>query len=182
MLTDEQLAHNTQLGKEDDLVTLIERHYDALIGYLYRLGGGDRALAQDLVQETFIRVMRGIQQYEYPRPFKAWLYTIATNLARNHYRRPDTRRTVEEDDSLPEPASIGRAPEEIVTDEDEARLVVAQLATLPDHQREVVILRYYEELSLAEIAEVLGIPVGTVKSRLSLGLSRLRASMEEQTA
>jgi RNA polymerase sigma-70 factor (ECF subfamily) len=63
---------------------------------------------------------------------------------------------------------------------DEERQVAAALMSLPDHQREAVILRYYQELSLAEIAEALNIPVGTVKSRLSLGLGRLRSMLEEE--
>jgi RNA polymerase sigma-70 factor (ECF subfamily) len=178
--TDEQLALGVQNGTVDGLTALVERHYGALIGYLYRLSGGDRLLAEDIAQEVFLQVIRAIQQYQYPRPFKPWLYAIATNLARNHYNRPDTRRTVSSDRLLSGRSVSGTSAEDAILESDEAQQVSALLAALPDHQREAVVLRYYQELSLAEIADVLGIPVGTVKSRLSLGLGRLRALMEQE--
>lgn len=180
MPTDEQLALGLQNGKGDGLTTLVERHYGALMGYLYRLSGGDRLLAEDMAQEVFLQVIRAIRQYQYPRPFKPWLYAIATNLARNHYNRPDTRRTISSERFSSERLTSDTAAEDALLENDEAQQVAALLMALPDHQREVVILRYYQELSLAEIAEVLGIPVGTVKSRLSLGLGRLRAMMEQE--
>ena len=180
MPTDEQLALGLQNGKGDGLTMLVERHYGALMGYLYRLAGGDRLLAEDITQEVFLQVIRAIQQYQYPRPFKPWLYAIATNLARNHYNRPDTRRTLSSDRLLWERPASATAAEDAILENDEAQQVAALLMALPDHQREVVVLRYYQALSLAEIADALGIPVGTVKSRLSLGLSRLRTMMERE--
>jgi RNA polymerase sigma-70 factor, ECF subfamily len=101
--TDEELALRLQQGDRTTLTTLVARHYDALLGYLYRMTGGDRSLAEDLAQETFLRALRAIEQYRRDYRFKPWLYAIATNLARNHYNRADTRRTrsVEaEDDDL----------------------------------------------------------------------------------
>jgi len=179
MHSDEYLALGVQQGRMDDLAALVERHYDALVGYLYRLNGGDRELAEDLIQDTFCRVLRAIQQYRYPRPFKAWLYAIATNLARNHYRRAETRRSFPVDGRVL--AGLAEeAGEQAVADADEARRAAAMLAALPEHQREVVVLRYGQEMALGEIAAVLHIPVGTVKSRLSLGLRRLRSLMEQQ--
>jgi RNA polymerase sigma-70 factor (ECF subfamily) len=130
-----------------------------------------------MVQETFLRVLRGIGGYEHPRPFKPWLYAIATNLARNHYRRADTRRTVTADTETEFPAQSA-SPEDAVAHNDAQRAAVAALEHLPAHQREVIIMRYTQDLSLAEIADALNIPVGTVKSRLSLGLRRLREVIE----
>jgi RNA polymerase sigma-70 factor (ECF subfamily) len=177
--SDEELGRGVQQGEKGALVCLVDRHYDALIGYLYRLNGGDRMLSEDMVQETFLRVLRGIGGYDYPRPFKPWLYAIATNLARNHYKRADTRYAVTAEDEALEIRDPGAQPEESLALDDETRDLVTALRVLPDHQREVIILRYCQELSLAEIAETLDIPVGTVKSRLSLGLRRLREVMEQ---
>ncbi len=181
MLTDEQLASAIAHGSGDALTTLVERHHNALVGYLYRVTGGDRALAQDLTQETFLRLLRTISHYEYPRPFKPWLYAIATNLARDHYKRADTQHTFDDiDDTLPfadhEPAQL----EDSLFMDAEMRRTARALNDLPDFQREVVTLRYQQELSLAEIAEALNIPVGTVKSRLSIGLRRLRDLLEQE--
>jgi RNA polymerase sigma-70 factor, ECF subfamily len=184
---DEELALGLQQGRKDDLAALVQRHYSPLVGYLYRMTGGDRMQSEDMAQETFLRALRGIASYTYPRPFKPWLYAIATNLAHNYHTRAETRRTVivetdstatnemeavEAEMPLPEAQLIAGE-----TERESAQAVARALAALPDHQREVVVLRYYQEWSLAEIAEALSIPVGTVKSRLSLGLRSLRVQM-----
>jgi RNA polymerase sigma factor (sigma-70 family) len=179
-LTDEELAQGIQHGDRSHLALLVERHHSPLIGFLYRMTGGNRTLAEDLAQETFLRMMRAIAQYQQNRPFKPWLYQIATNLARDHYKRADTRLSV----SMPEEVEwIGDQsplPEETLLSNTETEQVIVALRSLPDHQREAVVLRYYEELSLAEIAEVLDVPVGTIKSRLSLGIGRLRDFLLER--
>ena len=180
MRSDEDLALGLQRGSKDDLTTLVERHHSPLLGYLYRMSGGDRALAEDLAQETFLRVLKSIGQYRHPRPFKAWLYAIATNIARDHYKRADVRRTTaltESDASGVDP--IGAWEDDLLAGE-QSRRVIEAVQRLPDHQREAIVLRYVQMLSLADIAEALDVPIGTVKSRLSLGLKRLREVMERQ--
>lgn len=180
MLSDEALALGVQQGQQQDLVSLVERHHNALIGYVYRLTGGNRLLSEDLVQEAFLRVWRGIGSYQYPRPFKAWLYAITTNLVRNHMKQADTRRTQSADDELLEALpQQDDSIEDGVVQVEAVHDVLTMLQALPNHQREVIVLRYYQELPLEHIADVLGIPLGTVKSRLSLGLRRLRHAMEE---
>ena len=177
MPTDEQLARNVQLGRAADLAELVERHHSALVGFLYRLTGGDRSLAEDLTQEAFLRALRSIQRYRPAQRFKPWLYAIAVNAARDHFKRADTRYTAAWNDDeligLADPIEWHEA-----IDLDRQR-VAAAIAALPVHQREALILRYYQDLSLAEIAEVLAIPIGTVKSRLSLGLRQLRVWLKE---
>jgi RNA polymerase sigma-70 factor (ECF subfamily) len=182
MATDEQLALGVQQGNTAELARLVERHHSPLLGFLYRMTGGDRALAEDLVQEAFLRVLRAIGQYRYPRPFKPWLYAIAVNLTRDHFKRAITRHSDLPGDDAPlwESLAGDSPPDEGMLAADEARQVAAAIAALPAHQREAVILRYYQELSLAEIAEVLAVPVGTVKSRLTLGLRRLKAGLEDE--
>ena len=109
------------------------------------------------------------------------MYAIATNLARDHYKRAETRYAVNESvvDSDVVPAISG--VESVLIAADETTTVINSLMLLPEHQREAIVLRYYQELSLAEIAEALDIPVGTVKSRLSLGLKRLRELLEDES-
>lgn len=175
--TDEALAYTLQNNAAPDtLRALVERHHAALLGFLFRMTGGDLALAEDLTQDAFLRMLDHIDQYAYPRPFKSWLYTIATNLARDYFKSAESRRTVElYDDS----ASTDPPDNDVLTSEETA-YVVAALKRLPIHQRETVILRYYQELSLAEIANALHIPLGTVKSRLSLGLKQLRGELTRE--
>jgi RNA polymerase sigma-70 factor (ECF subfamily) len=179
-LTDEDLAQGIKQGDRQHLALLVERHQSPLIGFLYRMTDGDRTLAEDLVQETFLRVLRSIQQYQHPRPFKPWLYQIATNLVRDHYKRAETQRAFGMPDDMERMSDEFPLPEEALLLDAETQQVIVALRTLPDHQREAVILRYYQELSLGEIAEVLNIPAGTVKSRLSLGLGRLREFLLER--
>lgn len=179
MKTDEELALGIQNGQQADLSPLIERHYHALKGFVYRMTNGDELLSQDMVQEAFLRMIHNIHHYTYPRPFKPWLYAITANLVRNHYQRADTRRahalTADAWEQMPD---ADQAPEAHLAAADEGRAVSRALASLPYPLREVITLRYVQELSLAEIAAALDIPLGTVKSRLNTGLKRLRQAVE----
>src|SRR5262245_17699682 len=90
-MSDEELLAGVMAGDQLAIATLVMRYHSALLGYLFRLVGGDRALAEDLVQETLLRVLR---RNTCPGDFrfKPWLYTIATNLARDHFKSADVRR------------------------------------------------------------------------------------------
>jgi RNA polymerase sigma-70 factor (ECF subfamily) len=178
-VTDEEIALSVQQGDSEALAYLVERHQSRLIGYLYLMLGGDRRQAEDLTQEAFLRAMRAIESYTYPRPFKPWLYAIAINLAHNHHNRAETRYPTAGDDVLDGLQDEADPVETKVAQHGEIDRMLTLLGKLPVQQHEAVILRYVEGLSLAEIGEVLHVPVGTVKSRISLGLSRLRALMQE---
>lgn len=178
MRTDEQLAAGVGRGSRADVAALVARYRRPLFGFLL-LRVGDRALAEDLTQEAFVRALRRISTYRPSSPFKPWLYAIALNLARDHAKRADTRHTESALD-LDTTGWIDEGSiEEGIMQDEAGRAVVAGLARLPEHQREAVILRYYHDFSLDEIAQTLGVPVGTVKSRLSLGLARLREWVKE---
>lgn len=184
-LTDEQLGLIVQDGDRQALVVLVERHHHPLIGYLYRMVNGDRPLAEDLAQETFLRLLKSIDQYRYPRPFKPWLYAIATNLARDHFKQADSRRTTSAPDQRGfwqgRGGQTGSLENKLAAREtavQQTSAVTKAIQSLPDHQREVILLRYYQAFSLADISVALDIPLGTVKSRLSLATRRLRESME----
>lgn len=176
-MNDEMLAFRLQQGDKTAINALAERHYDALLGYLYRLMDADRALAEDVLQETFLRVMRNIGLYTYPRPFKAWLYAIATNLARNHYKSGYVRLTQSIDDEIGGDESLDAD----LLSREAAREVREVLGGLPPQQREVIILAYYQAMRSQEIGEILDIPAGTVRSRLSIGIARVRALMKEKS-
>lgn len=172
LFSDEELALGIQHGHAEDLDLLVERHYGPLLGFLFRLTAGDRSLAEDLVQETFLHMLSKIDTYHYPRPLKPWLYSIAANLTRDHYKQAEFRHTDSEQDDLDIP--IDETPEtELVTGEETQRMAAA-MKHLPLLQREAILLRYLHDLSLDEISQALQVPIGTVKSRLSLGLKRLK--------
>jgi RNA polymerase sigma-70 factor (ECF subfamily) len=173
--SDEQLLAAVVAGESSALTTLVQRYQQELTGYLNRLVGADWALAQDLAQETFLRVLRQpITRGE--RPFRPWLYIIATNLAHDHYKASATRLStplaVEHESALVDAAP---GPEESALRAEERDEMVAALDRLSVDYRATLWLRFYGGLSLAEIATMLDLPLGTVKWRISSGLRRLRS-------
>lgn len=179
-LTDESLAFATQRGDSQALAELIARHHGPLIGYLYRMCGGDRALAEDLTQEALLRVLRGIDRYAYPRPFKPWLYRIATNLARDHFKRADTRLTESLGEDNNDRSTTAPSIEGQLIAAADRDAVIAAVMALPETHRAVIVMRYYQAMPHAEIATALGIPIGTVKSRLHNAHKRLRCVLEDE--
>lgn len=157
-MEDETLYMQVLKGDEAALGELVRRYHSPLYKFLCRQTG-DNALADDLAQETFTRMItyRGTP----PSKFRAWAYTIASNLARDYFRsaryRYERVTDFEDSDEMSDDFSFPA---------DERGEVINALAKLsPDH-REVLILRFYHDLRLEEIAEVTGVPLGTVKSRL----------------
>jgi RNA polymerase sigma-70 factor (ECF subfamily) len=174
--SDEQLMTAVQAGDQVALAALVIRHHAPLLGYLYRLVG-DRHLSEDLVQETLLHVLRQ-RTYQSARPFKPWLYAIATNLARDYFKSAAARTSGREGDSeeaLLQLYDDEPSPEERALAAEQGSEVRAALAQLREEYRVVLVLRFYQGFSLQEIAESLHIPLGTVKSRLSVGVHRLRA-------
>ena len=165
-------------GERSALAMLVERHHSALLGYLYRMLGGDRPLAEDLTQETFVRLLTS-NSYQKARPFRPWLYAIATNLARDHFKAASTRHSSVGWDYAHtvkgnEPVSGTPGPEERVLAMEMGAEIAKAIARLAPEYRSALLLRFYGELSLQEIALALDVPLGTVKSRLSVGCRRLR--------
>jgi RNA polymerase sigma-70 factor (ECF subfamily) len=159
-------------GDPDAVRPLIERYQRPLAGMLHRaLGSAD---VDDVCQETWIRVVRSAHRYDPSYPFTSWLFGIAWNLVRVAWRR---RRVVVE---APESVSSVSAEDRIIAN-DEARRVRDLVAQLPEHLSQAILLRYFEELSEREMAERLGVPIGTVKSRIHYGLKKLALALAEET-
>jgi RNA polymerase sigma-70 factor, ECF subfamily len=177
--SDEELMSRVLVGDQAALATLVRRHHAPLLGYLYRLVRTDRALAEDLVQETFLRLLRR-RTYQIGRPFKPWLYTIATNLARDHFKSSAVRQSqggLNPEHTLLYLHDLKASPEDRALVAEQVGEVRASIARLGEEYRVVVLLRFYQGFTLQEIAETLQIPIGTVKSRLSVGVHRLRAML-----
>ncbi len=152
---------------------LVERHHGSLLGFLYRMVGGDHHLAEDLVQETFLRLIRQ-RTYAAGRPFKPWLYAIAANLARDHFRSRSAAAPVARDLEMLGLADPAPGPESTAITSDSDRLVMSTLMLLPHEYRATILLRFFQDMSLADIANATNVPLGTVKSRLSVGTRKLR--------
>ncbi|WP_220208369.1 RNA polymerase sigma factor [Reticulibacter mediterranei] len=177
--SDEELMTAVMTGDQVALASLVTRHHGPLLGYLYRLVGGDRQLSEDLVQETLLHVLRQ-RTYQAARPFKPWLYAIATNLVRDYFKSAAVRQCWREGDAedvLLHLYDSEPSPEERALAAEQGSEVRAALAQLREDYRIVIVLRFYQGFSLQEIAETLQIPLGTVKSRLSVGVHRLRSML-----
>lgn len=180
MPTDEDLFRNWQRGEARALEALVERYHAPLIAHLYRMLA-DVHLAEDLTQETFIRLIRDAQSYRYPRPFRPWLYAIAHHLASNHHASAYARR-IELRAELPQEATSEPDPIEWLERWEQHYGLHRALARLSIEQREVLSLRFGQELSIQETATILSIPPGTVKSRTFIALRLLRAYLNEEEA
>lgn len=161
--SDEQLMVAVMAGDQVALATLVTRHHGSLLGYLYRLSGGDRTLAEDLVQETLLHVLRQ-RTYRCDRPFKPWLYRIATNLARDHFKSAAVRRSVREGDAAEVLLHLYESepsPEEQALAAEQGKEVRAALAQLREEERVVVLLRFYQTLPTVLLLLVLLLPFVT---------------------
>lgn len=142
--------------------------------------------AEDLTQETFIRMFRALDRYDPGRPFSAWLFTIATRLAIDQLRRrrvPTVSLQVSEPGSHEERTldveDQGLKPDEIASHGEEARRTQELIDSLPEHYRIVVLLRHQQDLSYEEIAEALNLPLGTVKARIHRARALLKDRIQE---
>ena len=163
------------------LADLVERCQHRLVRYLlYLTGRGD--YAEDLAQETWIRVLQRGSQYNGRQRFDPWLFAIARNLAIDYLRKKgkavQTALPNDRDAMLLLPSS-GPSPFEAAARSEDAIRLAGQLQILSPLYREALLLRFQEDLSLAEIAQVLGAPVTTVTSRIYRGLAALRSAFEE---
>jgi RNA polymerase sigma-70 factor (ECF subfamily) len=164
MASDEQLITAVAAGDEDALALLYRRYDRPLHALLGRYTGGRDV--DDLAQETWLRVVRAAGRFDPARRFSTWLFSIALNLARDWHRRPPA-----------EPAdpmhTVARAAPDDGARVDAGLDAARLLAALPDAQRAVVILRHFHDLGEDDVAEILDIPRGTVKSRLHHAMAKL---------
>jgi RNA polymerase sigma-70 factor (ECF subfamily) len=161
---------------------LVARWEDRVRGAAYRfLSSEDEA--RDVAQETFLKAYRGLSGFKREARFSSWLYQIATNLCRDRLRRRKTRPQVSLE-ALEEtgPVIVETRPgaHERLVELDLAEAVRRAIHALPEEQREVVILKEYQELTFLEIAQALDVPISTVKTRLYRGLVQLRQRLEHQ--
>jgi RNA polymerase sigma-70 factor (ECF subfamily) len=160
---------------------LIEQYQHRLLRYLVYLAG-NRELAEDLFQETWIRVLERGHQYDGRHEFTTWLFAVARNLTIDYLRkkRPVSLDGLMEDEehAAVEPADTGPLAWEVMAQHEQAERISSALVGIPAVYRETVMLRFQEGLALEEISKVTGVPVGTVKSRLYRGLNLLMSRLK----
>ena len=188
--SDEDLLERFRGGQTEVFGLLVRRYERELYGYLRRYTN-NASLAEDVFQNTFTQVFLKSGQYEPGRLFRPWLYAIATNQAIDAMRRNGRHQAVSLDEPRSEQGdgelarllemlhSRGPSPVEAATAQERREQVRASVERLPDFLRQVLILAYYQGLKYREIADILEIPVGTVKSRLHAALVKLQEAWAE---
>jgi RNA polymerase sigma-70 factor (ECF subfamily) len=170
-LEDAQIVRQVLRGKREMFSLLVERYQKPIFNFIYRFYG-NRDLAQELTQETFLRCYQFLKSYDTGRKFSTWLYTVAKNLCIDELKKRKTAREVPLDDAIghvertgadggPEMDQQGRA----IRREEDFKLLEA-LQELPSAARTVLLLHYFQGLSYQEIGETLSLPVSTVKIRI----------------
>jgi RNA polymerase sigma-70 factor (ECF subfamily) len=174
---DESLMQLVAHGRADLLEWLVRRHATGLLTFLARMLG-DRHRAEEQFQEVFLAVWLKRGQYQYPRPFRPWLYAIALNRCRAVFRLRTPAPLSLAGTEAEDPAAGDASPADQVIAEETAGLVSRAVTRLPPQQRAVVVLRIWQGLPYARIAEVIGCSEGTVRSHMHHGLAALRESLQ----
>ncbi|HEY3741378.1 MAG TPA: RNA polymerase sigma factor [Bryobacteraceae bacterium] len=158
---------------------IVSQYHCRLLRYLV-YWTSRREQAEDLVQETWLRVLEHAEQYDGRLRFEPWLFSIARNLAIDHLRKQQTathRMCQENEPGVDPPAPDFESPFFAAARSEDAKRIAAALGALEPIYREALLLRFQEDLSLAEIAQVAGAPITTVSSRIYRGLSMLEAAL-----
>ena len=172
--TDEELVAAHLRGHAQAFPILMERYRPELHGFLQRFIGS-RAAAEDVFQDTFLQIHLSAAAFDPNRVFRPWLYTIAANKARDWYRKDRRRRGVSLQTPIGEDgegqlidlfAADIHQPAQPLTLREESALVKKAVDALPTLHREILVLAYFQKMNYQQIAEILQIPLGTVKSRL----------------
>ena len=175
-LPDAELMLRVGQGEHAAYEVLYERHAQRLGGFFLRMLAYDTAKAEDMVQELFTRVWTHRTSYHVSQPFTTWLYAMAYNLCKNDYRHQEVHQSYAAECSLRE-EPIATTDEAL--EHSELRQLLRQaIQALPEAQRDAFLLHYDEELTVPEVARIIGCPEGTVKSRLATALQTIRRQIK----
>lgn len=177
-LTDEELISEFQINNTVEAYELLVKRYkDPLMNFVYRFVG-DKDVSSDVVQDTMIRFYLNKDSYKSFAKFSTWIYTIATNLAKNELKRRKRKKllSIDNDNDEKEIVIKDRAalPDIIADGQIKNKIIEKALNKVKEVYREVVVLRDIQDLSYEEIAEITGLSIGTVKSRINRGRTQLQ--------
>ena len=179
-LTDEQLMSRVKERQDEKAFNeLYSRHARRLMGFFLRAFRYDEDEAADACQETFLKVWQAAEQFKPTSAFRPWLYTIAYNLCRSRFRHSEQVERYLAEQSATTTEEYADAFELYLDNAILQQALVAVLATLSQESRTLFALRFEEELGIAQVAQILGIPEGTVKSRLHRLLNLLKQQLHD---
>ena len=181
--TDEQLIARFQSGDERAYIELVNRYRDRLINFVYPFLG-DFEQAEDVVQETMLKLYEKKHYYREIAKFSTWIYTIARNLANTELRKKKRRKTtyisrMTKDDRQYDIPAVQADLNQNLQNEFIRDRIYAAIKELPEHFKTVIILRDVQELSYDDISNIVGVPLGTVKSRINRARLQLQAELQD---
>ena len=179
-LTDEQLMSRVGAGQDEKAFNeLYSRHARRLMGFFLRAFRYDEDEAADACQETFLKVWQAAEQFNPISAFRPWLYTIAYNLCRSRFRHSEQAERYRSEQFATTADEYTDACELQLDNATLLKALSEVLETLPQESRTLFALRFEEELGIAQVSEILGIPEGTVKSRLHRLLNHLKQQLHD---
>lgn len=173
MPTDEELLDEIKLGSQAAMEVLVKKHYKYIFAYVYRKVD-DYHLAYDLTQEVFVKMMKALHQYKEKDKFKHWLLKIAVNHCRDYFRSRSFKQKEKEGELAPKIVDQKNNVWDLISKKENSESVKAALEQLPEYQKEAIILRFYHDLKINEIASMTDSKESTVKSRLRQGQVKLK--------
>ena len=175
-MTEDQAVMRCQHGERDAFRYLVERYQDVVFGTAYNMTG-NRALAEELAQEAFLSAWKGIRSFRRGRPFKPWLIRILVNAVMAHRRRRSVETTPIEESEWAEDAEH---PADLAESRSEQQTLQQAIRGLGPEHRQVVVLRYFADMTVPEVAQASGVRQGTVKSRLYRAHQALRQQLVDE--
>lgn len=184
-LSDNQLVAAAKAGDEDAFAEIVARYRGQITNFLYRFLN-DYEESVDLAQETFVRVYFALDRYHTEYAFSTYIYRIASNLAISELRKRKRRRIMsltglfqgEEQDAEFQPEDGAALPDQLLVETERDRIIAKAIAALPEKYRLPIVLRDVEQRSYEEVAAIMGLGLGTTKSRISRGRGLLREKLQ----
>lgn len=184
-LSDEELVSSFQNGQMDAFNLLMQRHKEKAVQLAW-VKTGNWEDAKDIAQDAFVKAYHALQAFRGDAKFSTWLYTLVVNTARDHWRRKHplrwlTWKNQEEMDFFFESreSAMGR-PDKSFESRETTELMTRAVADLPERQRLIFTLRFFQDSALAEIAQILGISEGTVKAGMHFALKKIKAALKKE--
>jgi RNA polymerase sigma factor (sigma-70 family) len=177
LISDHDLVIEIKAGSHSAMEVLVKRYYQQIYSFIYRKTG-NKEIAYDLTQEVFMKMLKRIDTFQEKAQFKTWLYTVAVNHCTDYFRSKSYQVT-KMTEELDEQHSQDLAEVSYIFEKKEMRRKIkAAIDSLPDYQSDTILLKYYHDLKIKEIALIMKTSESTVKSRLRQGMEKLKGLLQ----
>jgi RNA polymerase sigma factor (sigma-70 family) len=180
LILDEELVRAMADGDQAAFEVFIHRYHGPILGFLERMLA-DPGKAEDFTQETFVRLIRQLKKGEIPLQIRPWLYRVATNLCKDYWRSKSVQKERSADELSDDLPDTKASVYEIYARQESRLEIIQTLEEIPAVQKEIILLRFYQDLKLQEIADTLELSLSGVKSHLYNGLRKLKKRLDERS-